>query len=95
MRPTKDPVMTKAKSYNHPREALMTALAHVIEAAPSKERTQLSEALEQYAYAFPHQYRKMDRGGTLISSVLCTIEESADCRILRDNADLPDQEALD
>jgi hypothetical protein len=37
----------------------------------------------------------MDRGGLLVASFLNTIEEAADCRIIRNDADLPDQGALD
>jgi uncharacterized protein YdiU (UPF0061 family) len=86
--------MPKAKTYNN-REALMKALAAVIDAAPEKERNVLSQALEDYAYAYPRSYRQMDRGGQLVASFLNTIEEAADCRIIRDNCDLPDRGALD
>jgi hypothetical protein len=86
--------MPKAKAYNN-REALMKALAAVIDAAPEKERNTLAQALQDYAYAYPRSYRQMDRGGQLIASVLNTIEEATDCRIYRNDADLPDQGALD
>jgi hypothetical protein len=86
--------MTKAKAYNH-REALVSALAAVINTAPEKERNVLCQALTDYAYAYPRSYVTLERSGKLIASMLDCIEENADCRIDRNSAGLPDQGALD
>jgi hypothetical protein len=86
--------MPKAQAYNN-REALVKALAAAIAAAPNKERSVLSQALEDYAYAYPRSYVTLERSGRLIASLLDCMEESADCRIHRNSAGLPDQGALD
>jgi uncharacterized protein YdiU (UPF0061 family) len=86
--------MPKAQAYNN-REALVKALAAVINAAPERERNTLSQALEDYAYAYPRSYRDLEKSGKLIASLLDCMEESADCRIHRNACSLPDQGALD
>ncbi len=76
----------------HPkRDELLTALHNVIASAPESERNILSQSLEDFAYTYSRSYRDLYSKG-LISDVLETLEEAAECRINRDATGTPVRE---
>lgn len=76
------------------RQELLLALANTIAHAPDADRNRLAQALEDYAYGYSRSYKQMTAGGTMLASLLDTLEEASDARIHRDASGTPDERSI-